>query len=151
SVLFSREHQQWIDNIAQLGRHLKNADQYVNTSNTAGALILFELAKTAAEVGVGVGMGVVSPGAGASTAAGALGAYALARYLAKPATAAAMSAWAKAYRAVTLGTPRPAQIAVLSTATRNLANNLGLPAETVVRTIGNHAAGAADNQQGAAP
>jgi len=141
NVLFSPQHQKWIDDVAQLGRHLKDADKFVNHSNTAGALILFEILKTAGEVGAGVAMGVVSPMAGAATAVGGLGAYALTRFLASPAKAAAMSAWVKAYRAVSLGAPTPTRLGVFVAANRNLAHNLGLAPNDVLRIV----------QQGAAP
>lgn len=135
NVLFSKDHRKWIDDVAQLGKHLKDADKFVNTSNTAGALILFEIMKTAGEVGAGVAMGVVSPMAGAMTAVGGLGAYALTRFLAQPAKAAAMSAWVKAYRAVSLGAPTPARLGVFVAANRNLAHNLGLAPEQVLRIV----------------
>ncbi len=134
-VLFSPQHQKWIDDVTQLGRHLKDADKYVNTSNTAGALILFEILKTAGEVGAGVAMGIVSPMAGAATAAGGLGAYALTRFLAQPAKAAAISAWVKAYRAASLGAPTPARLGVFVAANRNLAHNLGLAPNDVLRIV----------------
>lgn len=127
NVMFSPEHRQWLDNISSLGQHVKNVDQYVNHSNTAGALMLFELMKAGAE-GVGaVAGGLVKP----AGAIGALGYGALAAtpalYLARPATAAAMSKWTTAYRAATLGVPSPARIAQLRIATQNLANTLGIP------------------------
>jgi len=36
-VLFSPDHKEALDNIAALGRHLKDADKFANISNTAGA------------------------------------------------------------------------------------------------------------------
>jgi hypothetical protein len=143
-ILFSKQHQRMIGDIADLGRHLKDADKFVNTSNTAGALILFEIAKSAVELGAGVALGVISPLAGTAAAAGGVGAYALTRYLASPAKAAAMSAWVKAYKVVTFGTPNFAQIGVFKAATRNLANNLNIPVDSVMKIIQSHVPAAAE-------
>lgn len=147
NVLFSKHHQTMINDIAGLGRHLKNADKYVNNSNTAGALILFELAKTGVETAAAVTMGILSPAAGAAAATGAAGAYALTRYLASPAKAAAMSAWTKAYKTVTFGAPSYAKIGVFNAATKNLANNLNLPVETVMKVIQSHVPAAAETNE----
>jgi hypothetical protein len=124
NVMFSPEHQQWINNIASLGKHLKNADKYVNNSNTSGALILWDIIRAVAEGAIGIGAGVIEPTAGLA-AAGTFGAAHLgAKYLARPASASAMSKWVNAYRAVTLGTPTPARAAQFMAANRNLANTL---------------------------
>lgn len=126
NVMFSPEHRKWLDNISSLGQHVKNVDQYVNHSNTSGALMLFELMKAGAE-GVGaVAGGLVKP----AGAIGAIGYGAVvatpALYLSRPATAAVMSKWVTAYRAASLGVPSPARIAQLKIATQNLANTLGV-------------------------
>jgi hypothetical protein len=134
-ILFSPDHRKWIDDIVELGRHIKGGDQYRNTSNTAGALILFDILKTAAETGVGVTAGVVSPAAAGAVAAGALAADLLTRYLASPAKAASMSAWARAYRGITLNQPTPARIAAFKIATRNLANNVNVPVDRIMSIV----------------
>jgi len=144
-ILFSPDHRKWIDDIVQLGRHLKGGDQYRNTSNTAGAMILFDIVKTAAETGVGVVAGVISPMAGAAVAGGALAADLLTRYLASPAKAASMSAWVRAYRGLTLNQPTPARIAAFRIATRNLANNVHVPIGKITSIIDNRLSGSAVN------
>lgn len=141
-ILFSPDHRKWIDDIVGLGRHIKGGDQYRNTSNTAGAMILFDIIKTAAETGVGVAAGIVSPGAAAAVGGGALAADLLTRYLASPAKAASMSAWARAYRGLTLNQPTPARIAAFKIATRNLANNVNVPVGRITSIIDGHFSGA---------
>lgn len=126
NVMFSPEHRQWLDNIASLGQHVKNVDQYANHSNTAGALMLFEMMKAAAEGAAAVGTGLVRPIAAIGSVLAAGVAATPAWYLSRPATAAAMSKWTTAYRAATLGIPSPARVAQLRIATQNLANNLGI-------------------------
>src|SRR5271166_2211647 len=136
TILFSPEHQKWIENIVGMGRHLKDVDQYTNKSGTAGALILIEGISKAAEVAFAIAMGAVEPStmlypavAGAATAL-------LPRALASPSKAAAMSAWVKAYRAMTLeGVPTPAKTGVFMAANRNLAHNLGLAKDDMLRII----------------
>lgn len=138
AILFSPDHRKWIDDIVQLGRHLKGGDQYRNSSNTAGAMILFDIVKSAGELGVGVVAGVVSPVAAGAVLSGAAAADLLTRYLASPAKAAAMSAWTRAYRGMTLNQPTPARIAAFRIATRNLANNVNVPMDRITSIIDSH-------------
>lgn len=148
NILFSPAHRKWIDDIVGLGRHIKGGDQYRNTSNTAGALILFDIVKTAAETGVGVAAGVVSPGAAAAVGAGAIAADLLTRFLASPAKASSMSAWVRAYRGITLNQPTPARVAAFKIATRNLANNVHVPFERIMSIVDTHIGHAGAAPQG---
>lgn len=141
AILFSPEHRKWIDDIAELSRHIKGGDQYKNTSNTAGALILFDILKTAAETGVGVAAGLIAPAAAGTVAASALGADLLTRFLASPAKASSISRWVRAYRGVTLNQPTPARIATFKVATRNLANNVDVPFDRIMQITQDHIGG----------
>lgn len=138
AILFSPDHRKWIDDIVQLGRHLKGGDQYRNSSNTAGAMILFDIVKSAGELGVGLAAGLVSPAAGAAVVGGAVTADLLTRFLASPSKAAAMSAWTRAYRGITLNQPTPARIAAFRIATRNLANNVNVPMDRITSIVESH-------------
>jgi hypothetical protein len=134
SVLFSPQSRAAIDDIAQMGSHIKGALRESNTSHTASVLVLLDIAKDAALLGAdiasgGLGMGSAI-GAGTSAAAVTLG-----RWLATPATAASIGAWTRAYRAVTLGRPSPARMAMFNGATRNLAHNLNIPAQRLLERV----------------
>jgi hypothetical protein len=137
-VLFSPSHRQWINDIAELGRHIKGGDQYRNTSNTAGALILFDVLRAAGETLIAGSAGLISPGAFVGTAATMTAAELLTRYMAWPAKAKSMSAWAKAYRGLTLNQPTPARIAAFKIATRNLANNIEIPFDKIMSIVDSH-------------
>jgi hypothetical protein len=54
-------------------------------------------------------------------------------WLSKPATAASMSAWSRALSGIVTN-PTPARIAIFNIATRNMANNLGVPAERIAQS-----------------
>jgi uncharacterized protein YidB (DUF937 family) len=138
NVLFSPTHKQMIDDIASLGRHLKGGDQYRNHSNTAGAIILWDIVRAVGETGVAAAAGLVAPGAVAGVAVTAGMAELLTRFLASPAKAASISAWVKAYRAMTLNAPTPARQALFTMTTRNLAHSLGVPANDVLRIVQSH-------------
>lgn len=133
-ILFSPQHLSQLEEIFGLGQHLKDVgiESNVGKSGTAGPLILLDMAKDAVLIGVDLLSGGVGAGTalgGATTAAAAL----YGRWLASPATAASMSRWVTAYRAVTLNTPTPARRAAFNIATRNLANTLGVPAEAILQ------------------
>jgi hypothetical protein len=141
ALLFRPEHKQWIDNIAQLAEHVKTADKLRNTSNTAGALILFDLLRSGVELGIGYGAGVVG-GHEVGMAAGGLALGEMfGRYLASPARAASLSRWTQAYRAITLNQPTPARIAAFKVATRNLANTVDIPFDRIMSIAQDHAGG----------
>ena len=133
AIMFSQRHLHDIESIVGMGRHIKGALREWNTSHTAGVLILFDLARDAAMLAATVGTGALTVGVvvGAVPGAAAVG---LAHWLASPAKAASMAAWQRAYRSVQ-GRPSPAQIASFNIATRNLANNLGVPAEQILKRV----------------
>jgi hypothetical protein len=140
-LLFEPQHLANIEEIFNLGQHIKSALRESNTSHTTGALIFFDLARDAILLGVGIGTGAVT--AGPAIGGAVLGAPAalFARWLSNPATASSMGAWSRAYRAATLGQPTPARIAAFKIATRNLANNIGVPAEQIMKRIAAPAVG----------
>ena len=120
NVLFSPEHKEALDNIALLGRHLKDADKFANTSNTAGAAAWAKLiAGGAAAVGA-LSYGDVSLLIKGMAGVGAgLG---LARQLAKPASASAIAKWSRA-AVLADHAHTAARLASFRLATRNLLNN----------------------------
>ncbi len=124
NVLFSPQHKESLDNIAALGRHMKDADKFANTSNTAGAAAWGKLiASGAAAVGA-LAYGDVSlllKGLGAAGVG-----LMFAKQLAKPAGASTISKW---MRAAVLAdhAHTPARLAAFRTATRALYSNSVLP------------------------
>ena len=134
AALFSPQHLHEIENIAGLGAHIKGALRESNTSHTAGPLILLDLARDAVVGAVAVGTGAVSGASMAMTAPFGAAGIIFTHWLASPAKAASMSAWTSAYRGVT-SSPTPARKALFVIATRNLANNLGVPANDIARVI----------------
>lgn len=124
-ILFSPAHLRNIQDIVNLGAHIKGALKYSNTSHTASVLVLLDLAKDAALLGGDLATG---GGVGLGTAIGAgttAGLWMLTRWLASPSKAASMAAWSRAYQAYA-SRPSPASIATFKIATRNLANTLGV-------------------------
>jgi hypothetical protein len=122
-----------INAIAQMGEHIKSSMRERNTSHTSNILILWDLARDAAMLGVGAATGFVSGASVLGGAAGAVPAIGLMHWLSSPANAAAMASWSRAYRAV-LQDRTPARIAGFNIATRNMANTLGLdPAKVTAR------------------
>ena len=75
--------------------------QYVSHVRTI--LILWDLARNTAMLGVGAAAGVVSGASVVGGAAGAVPAVVLMHWLSSPAKAASVAAWAKAYRGVASG------------------------------------------------
>jgi hypothetical protein len=146
-LLFSPQHRQDIDNIFQMGSHIKGALKTANTSHTAAPLILLDLARDAVMTGAGVAVGAISGAGVAASAAAAAPGVVFAHWVSGPATARAVSNWTTAYRAATLGVPTPARIAAFKIATRNLAHNLNIPVEDVTRTIQQHLPAAAQPSQ----
>lgn len=138
-----------IREIAEMGQHIKSSMRERNTSHTSNILILWDLARDSAMLGIGAAAGVVSGVSVLSGAAGALPAIGLMHWLSSPGNSAAMAAWSRAYNAVTLNSS-PARIAAFKIATRNMANTLGLdPAKVSARIAeltGSQPA-AADQQQ----
>lgn len=132
STMFSPQHREWIENIVGLGNHLKDAGKFTNSAHTGSIILLLDVAKDAAllthdlaqngELGVGAAIG-----AGTSVAMPLL-----ARWLASPKTAAPMSRFVTAYRALTLNQPSPARVSAFKVATRQLANNINVPYERII-------------------
>jgi hypothetical protein len=140
SILFSPAHQRNIEDIAEMGSHIKRALGESSTSHSASMLVLLDVAKDAALLGSDIASGGL--GMGSAIGAGTtIGLWGIARWLGNPATASSMGAWSRAYRAATLGQPTPARIAAFKIATRNLANNIGVPAEQIMKRIAAPAVG----------
>ncbi len=131
-AMFSPEHMKWIDDVAHLGEHIKGASSYQNHSNTAGAFWLFEMLSTGGEIGAAALAGDVSKKLIGTVAGGAAMPFVFAFGLSRPATSASMSAWARAYRGLTMDRPTPARLATFNMATRNLANTFNFPADQVM-------------------
>lgn len=121
SVMFSPEHRKALDDIAQLGRHLKDTEKLANTSNTAGAMSWGKVLAGTAAAGGALLFGDPTKLAALLGTAG--GGYLMARALAKPATASSVAKWAKAAIAVQHA-HSPARIGTLRMTARNLINNL---------------------------
>lgn len=121
NVLFSPEHKQSLDAIAALGRHLKDADKFANTSNTAGANAWAKLITGGAAAAGALTYGDVSLLL-KGLAAGGTG-FAFARQLAKPAGASTIAKWTRAAILADHG-HTPARLAAARLATRNLLNTL---------------------------
>jgi hypothetical protein len=133
SILFSPQHLKNIEDIAEMGAHVKSALKESSSSHSASFLVFLDLAKDAALLGADV----MSGGLGLGTAVGAgtsAGVAMLARWLGNPAAASSMAAWSRA-RAGMLGHPTPTRLAVFNIATRNLANNLGVPLESLSKHL----------------
>jgi len=122
SVLFSPEHKASLDSIAALGRHLKDADKFANTSNTAGAAAWGKLIASGAAAAGALTYGDVSlliKGIGAAGTG-----MMFARHLAKPAGASTIAKWTRAAVLADHG-HTPARLASFRMATRNLLKNIG--------------------------
>lgn len=135
-----------IEAIFQMGTHIKSSMRERNTSHTSTPLIMMDLARDAILGGVAVGTGAVAAGSVAGGAVMAAPAIMFAHWLSQPAIASSMSAWTRAYRVATLGQPTPARIAAFNVATRNLANNLGVPVETILKAAQRRIAGTASDE-----
>src|SRR5262249_19020560 len=102
-ILFEPNHLRGIENIVQMGRHIKGALKESSTSHSANLLVLLDVAKDAALLAHDIANQGL-PGAGAAIGAGTTaGLWGLTHWLANPAQAAAVSRWTTAYRAITLG------------------------------------------------
>jgi hypothetical protein len=136
-VMFDQAHLRHLEEIANLGSHLKGSLRESNVSHTAGALILLDAARDAIMLGVGVGTGAISGVGAISGAALAATGVLVAHWMSSPAHAASISAWSRAYQAVGLS-PTPARIAMFNIATRNLSSTLGVPIDRLKASIANH-------------
>lgn len=120
SILFSPEHKQSLDSIAQLGRHLKDADKFANTSNTAGATAWGKLIAGGAGAIAALSYGDPTKLVAGLAAAG--GGLFLARQLAKPATASSIEKWTRAAVLAEHG-QSASRLAAFRMSTRNLLHN----------------------------
>jgi hypothetical protein len=130
AMFSTTKHRRDIEDIVGLGSHIKGALRESNTSHTAGAVILFEVAQhLASAVASGELSHLVS---GQSMAGyGVAGAGLLfSHWLASPAKASSIAAWARA-RANLRADATPTRQAVFSIATRNLANTLGISPDLI--------------------
>lgn len=146
SILFSPKHAKDIEDIAGLGSHIKKALRDTNTSHTSNVIILFELAKDAVIMASTGALTAALSGPGLAGAAAATPAVLFSHWLGSPATASSMAAWSRA-RVGMLGHPTPARLAAFNIASRNLANNLGMPVESVIKRIAGPAASRAEDDQ----
>jgi hypothetical protein len=121
NVLFSPEHKASLDSIAQLGRHLKDADKFANTSNTAGAAAWGKLIASGAAAVAALTYGDVTLLLKGLGAAG--GGLLFAQQLAKPATASSVAKWTRAAVLADHG-HTPERLAAFRLATRNLLSNV---------------------------
>lgn len=121
SVLFSPEHKQVLDNIASMGVHLKDADKFANTSNTAGSAAWGKL--IAGGAGAIAALTYGDPTKLIMGLAAAGGGMFLARQLAKPATASSIAKWTRAAVLAEHG-QSPSRLAAFRLSTQNLLRNL---------------------------
>lgn len=134
-LMFPKGHGKFLDNIAELGRHLKGGEQYMNTSGTGRAAMLGALVTGTGTAAVAAAMGNYAPilGLGASVAGG----YMLAKGLARPAVAASMarvSRAALAYEKAPSFSTRSTLMLASKDATTNLASFMGIsPTELLSR------------------
>jgi hypothetical protein len=133
-ILFSPQHQANIEDIVGMGAHIKSALRESNTSHTANALILIDIARDAIEAGIAVGAGVLSGASVMASGAAAAPALLFSHWLSGPATSSSMAAWSRA-RAGMLNNPTPARVAMFNIATRNLSHNLGIPMEVILKKL----------------
>jgi hypothetical protein len=145
SILFSPQHLQNIEDIAEMGGHIKGALRESTTSHSAGLLVLLDVAKDAALLGSDIASGGLGAGSaiGAGTTAGV---WMLARWLGNPAIASSAAAWNRA-RLGYLGHPTPTRLAVFNIATRNLSHNTGVPAEHILSRSAIPASGRSEVEQ----
>jgi hypothetical protein len=145
-ALFSAQHLAHIDDIVNLGQKVKSSLRDTNTSHTSNTIILFDLARDALMLGIGIGTGAVSAAGAAGGAALAAPGVVFARWLSSPAKAAAMSAWSRAWFGLAKAPTNTARIASFNLATRNLSSTLGVPAERILNAAKMHAQTGADQQ-----
>ena len=124
-----------IEDIFQMGTHIKSSMRERNTSHTSTPLIMWDLARDAIMTGAAVGAGAVSGASVLGSGAMALPAILFMRWLSSPSNSAAMAAFARAYRVVTLGQPTPARIAAFKIATRNLGHTLDIPEKMITDAV----------------
>jgi hypothetical protein len=132
AALFDPAHRQNIDEIIHMFDHIGVGRKDVNVSKTANALLGIEMLSKIGELGIATIGGLVEP----TAALKAVGTLAIPDtigfILASPAKAASTRAYLSAYRGL-MEKPTPARTAAFKPATRNLGNNLGVPAEKLAQ------------------
>jgi hypothetical protein len=127
AVLFDPQHAQFLDDIANLGAHLRGADNYSNKSGTGRAVALAAMLSGGGAIAAG---GEDAWDKAKKLGAASAGGLALAGLLSRPSGAASTSAWALAHRSLSYK-QNPVSLATFNIATRNLAHALsdhfGLP------------------------
>ena len=135
-ALFDPQHLRNIEDIVGMGRHIKGALRESSTSHSASMLVLLDVAKDIVSLPSRRARRPISSAATPWPAIGAAGTTAgtwlLTKWLASPASASSMAAWARA-RALLQASATPARQGVFNIATRNLAHTLGVPVEAVMR------------------
>ena len=145
-ILYSPQHLRNIEDIAEMGAHIKSALRETSSSHSASMLVFIDMAKDVALLAHDM---TASGGIGGGAAIGAGTTAALwlfARWLGNPATASSMAAWTRA-RVGMLGHPTPARLAAFNIATRNLSNNLGVPVKQIMKSIAGPATGRSEEDQ----
>jgi hypothetical protein len=140
-ILFDPQHLQNLNDIMQMGGHIKGALAQANKSHTGGVFVLFELINAAVESSIALGAGAVTPGQFVGAAGVALAPIALAGYLAIPKNAASMAKFSRAWQTFVVN-PSPARIGVLTAAARNMANTLGIEPGAMLKSLQSQIRGA---------
>lgn len=100
----------YLDDIAAISTRFKELQKFANPSGTG-------------QIGAGVGIGAGFMAEPLTTATAVIGARVMASALASPATVAPIAQWSRRYE-IAFRAPTPANIAILTVASRNLANTL---------------------------
>lgn len=136
NVLFSEQHRKYLDDIARLGKHLKDADKYLNPSGTSRAGAMAALAGAAGPIGLSAARGDVLPLIGALSSVA--GGYVLASALARPAGAAAVARWTRSIEGY-VKKPSPLTRSSVTLTTRDMITNLasisGIPKERLIQNL----------------
>jgi hypothetical protein len=135
-LMFPKGHGRFLNDIAELGRHLKGGERYMNTSGTGRAAMLGTLVGAAGTGAVAAVMGNYAPllGLGATAAGG----FILAKGLARPAVAASMARVARAalaYQKTPSVTTRTNLLLASKDATSNLASWAGTTSQEFMRRL----------------
>jgi hypothetical protein len=142
-ILFEHGHKNLLEGISNMGKWIKGGEKYKGHSNTGHALALFEILD---QVGHAVTHAFAgNPMPAAKLAGGATAGYGLARMLARPATASAVAKWTRAAQLYRMS-PSARNRALVNIATRELVNNLGVPAGQVLKALGPQASEPDGNQ-----
>lgn len=134
-LMFPKGHGKFLSDIAELGKHLKGGEQYMNAPQTGRAVMLGGLVASGGTAAVAAAMGNYAPllGLGGSVAGG----YILAKSLASPAVSASMARVARAalnYQKAPSVSNRSTLLLASKDATTNIAGFTGIsPSELLSR------------------